>query len=216
LVEEITFLSAALSLADAGRSFIASLSDRHLFLRPFLPSLVVARGLRRHEFMPGRYHQLCATCGLRERLTIDRDALNFERHKWGGVRLLALGFTWFCLDRLAAEGGATPTDKDYGQLDAMLDALRNLPPRTTATRAEVALRGLKSNKAERLVVIEALSIAGVLVDRSHPGFLEGFVLHDDREHSARTAQRGYPAEWWTSDCGVNEDAVQMLFPRPSV
>lgn len=212
-VEEITLLAAALSLDDASRSFLASLSTHRLFLRPFLPSLLVARGLPAHEYMPGRFRGLCAVCGLREQATIDCDELNFERHKWGGVRHLDLRFIWFSLDRLAVEGGAEPADADYALLDAVLQGLRELPPCTSAPKAGVALKALKSNAAERRVLIKSLAVVGILQDPEHPGFLDGYVANDDRDLAPRRYDSGYPAGWWTSDCGVNEQAVRALFPH---
>ncbi len=215
LVEEVKLLAAALSLGDASRSFVASLSRRKLFLRPFLSSLVVARTLPAHEFASSRASGACAICGLREEVTIDCDVLSFERHKWGGVRLLDLRFVWFSLERLAAEGGAEPTVADYDLLDTLLAALRELPAGTSASAAEVALRCLKSNMAERHTVIQQLSICGVLADPAHPGFLFEFVPHDARTlPSRRFLDRGYPAEWWTADCGVNEEAVRVLLSEP--
>ena len=72
---------------------------------------------------------------------------------------------------------------------------------------------LKSNKPERFIIIESLSIASVLEHETHPGFLNDFVRFDDRDLPVRRyAERGYPAEWWTSDCGVNMEAVRGLFP----
>ncbi len=215
LVEETTLLASVLSLEDASQSFVASLSQRRLFLRPFLPSLVVARKLPAHEFVPGKYSGVfCSTCGLREHTVIERDVLNFERHKWGGVRHLDLAFVWFSLDRFAAEGGAEPAAADHELLDATLRALRGLAPGTSATKAEPALRMLKSNKPERFIIIESLSIASVLEHETHPGFLNDFVRFDDRDLPVRRyAERGYPAEWWTSDCGVNMEAVRGLFPE---
>ena len=52
LVSQIADLGRQVSLADACDAFLASLSARWLFLRPFLPSLIVARSMPRHSFEP--------------------------------------------------------------------------------------------------------------------------------------------------------------------
>jgi hypothetical protein len=50
------------------------------------------------------------------------------------------------------------------------------------------------------------------MNTAHPGFLRSFVAFDDRVlPNLRFMDRGYPAQWWTSDHGVNADAVAALF-----
>ena len=209
VVDELTAIGTGL-LRDAARAFVASLSTRRLFLRPFLPSAVVASTLPKHRFMRGRSG--CSVCGLAETSTEDLNVLSFERHKWGGVRHLDLGFVWFCLRRLEAEGDCKPEELDEVLLLGMLDQLRQLPTGVSSTTAESGLRALKSNKDERLTLIESLAVCSVLEDPGHPGFLFGFMNADDRQlPDQRFVDRGYPAAWWMSDHGVNEAAVTFLF-----
>ena len=209
VVDELTTTGAS-PLRDAVQAFVASLSARRLFLRPFLPSAVVAATLPKHRFVLGRSG--CSVCGLAEKATVDLNVLNFERHKWGGVRHLDLGFVWFCLRRLEAEGGGEPGGPDEQLLLGVLDQLRQLPAGVSSTTAEAALRTLKSNKDERLALIESLAVCSVLEDPEHPGFLFRFVNEDDRRlPDQRFADRGYPAAWWKSDHGLNEAAVTFLF-----
>jgi hypothetical protein len=213
LIQRVKDLSASVELIEARDAFLASLLSRRLYLRPFLASVVVARSMPPHSFESGRHSGPCRICGRYERTAIeDLNVLNFERHKWGGVRHLDPVFIWFCLDRLIAEGGAEASNADRGALNTLLDGLRALPPGATSTKAETALRFLPSSKAERLSLIEQLSDLSVLEDPGHHGFLRSFVAFDDRVlPDLRFMDRGYPALWWTSDHGVNADAVEALF-----
>jgi hypothetical protein len=203
-----------LSQEEAAGSFVASLSTRRLFLRSFLPSVVIGRALPTHAFKGSGFR--CTLCGLREeKKDVDLNAFNFERHKWGGVRNTSLEYVWFVLDRFAAEGAALPQDDDVRLLHHTLDALRKLPSGVTATRAEAALKHLRSNRAERTQLLEILATVDVLHHDEHPGFLSQFP--DQRQQnlvpagtSARN-DRGYPLVWWRSDLGINETAVATLF-----
>lgn len=212
LVLRTRALAQALDLRDAVATWVSSLSTRRLFLRPALPSLVVARSLPQHSFDTRLNELRCAVCGGQPRVTIDRNVLNFERHKWGGVRNAELAFTWFCLDRLNAEGSASPTTADVGLLNDLWASLRSLPSGISLTNAEVAARGIPSSKAERHVLLEQLAVVDVLSHPGRPGFLRQFVDDADRElPPLRFLDRGYPGSWWTSDDRLSESALCDLF-----
>lgn len=225
LIDRTLGAAEQLTVEEASNAFIASLSTRWLLLRPFLPSLVVANSLPRHSFEPTATPAAgqtgvgpCAVCNTwcRPHVTIDRNILSFERLKWGGVRHLDLPFVWFCLDRLLAEGGAEPTSDDLVAMRSLLSVLREAQPEASLTQAEALIRLPKSNRNERLVVLESLSVVGVLEDPEHPGFLHGFPRTINRQlPNRRFIDRGYPGEWWTGGCGVNDAAVATLFPQIS-
>lgn len=227
LVRRTVDVAARTSLRDASDAFIASLSTRWLFLRPFLPSLVIARALPPHIFEPtvvtgGPPRRTgigpCAVCNTwsKPQVTIDCNVLNFERHKWGGVRHLDLAFIWFCLDRLLDEGGQIPKDEDHELLGSIFASLRSAPSSASLTQSERLIRLPKSNKQERFALLETLSVIGVLEDPAHPGFLRGFPKTLDRQlPHRRNVERGYPGEWWRGAHGVNGSAVADLFPRLS-
>ena len=59
----------------------------------------------------------------------DRNVLNSERYKWGGVRHEDLTYPWHDLDdRLK------PTDADRRPLRELFDSLDGAPPKTTALK----------------------------------------------------------------------------------
>ncbi len=223
LVQAIISLGTTLNLDEASDSFLASLSTRNLFLRPFLPSLVIARSMPIHEFRPTSRQVTgspdvgpCDICNVwgKPLVTVEPNILNFERHKWGGVRHLDPVFVWFCLDRFQAEGGAAAEPVDLDLFRDLLAALGSCSPLTSMSQAEPLLKIIKSSKQERHVVLETLSVIGVLQNPSHPGFLSTFPTTKQRQlPNRRFVDRGYPGEWWTGADGVNQAAVAKLFPQ---
>src|SRR5258708_21278468 len=117
LIQRVKAFGASVDLVVARDALLASLLSRRLYLRPFLTSVVLARSMPPHRFERGRHNGPCRVCGRYEKASLeDLNVLNFERHKWGGVRHLDPVFIWFCLDRLIAEGGADVSDADRGAL----------------------------------------------------------------------------------------------------
>lgn len=215
LISDLRAIAARESLADCAISFVASLSSRRLFLRSFLPSIVVGRSMPSHGHTPMPPHPyLCTICGALDRYQgEDLNVYNFERHMYGGVRHLDPLYIWFCLDRLTDEGAADATERDWELLRRLLTELKALAGGTGASQAESALKALPSNRDERHTVIEILSVVSILENPAHPGFLNRFVPYEHRDlPPRRVLDRGYPAEWWTADHGVNQNSVFALFP----
>jgi hypothetical protein len=134
--------------------------------------------------------------------------LSFERHKWGGVRRDDLVYVRFDLDQFVAEPAVAPTTDDGQLFAALIDALRNAPPTMTASQAEVLLRSLKSNRAERQVMLDILGVCGILETASYRGYTDSFVDADRRElPPLRFVEHAYPVCWWKGSDGVNRAAL---------
>ena len=215
--ELITWVRAAAqrtTLRTASDAFVASLSSRSLHHRPVLSSLLVARSMPDHTYVPSDYG--CQICGAQQLRETDLGVLNFERFKWGGARFADPVFAWLTLDRFAQEEQLEPTAEDYRILRQILSDLADLPPKATATNGERALRAMPSNKDERLGVMEVLAVADILQDPAHPGFLNGFVPFADREDvTSHHMDRGYPTAWWRASHGINQSAIDTVFPQLS-
>jgi hypothetical protein len=204
--------AAAVSLEEISEAFVASLSTGRLDLRSALGSYVVARHLPEHPFVIGNSN-FCATCGLYPDSTQDLNVLNFERHKWGGVRRDSVVYVAFDLEqfRRAPRLPADATSTTLGR--QLLDALRSAPPNETATTAEKLIRTLKGNAAERHCVLDILGVCGVLESQDHRGHRLAFVPVEERDIPAQHyVERTYPASWWRGADGVNEKAVEELLP----
>lgn len=194
-------------------AFVASLPSRRWDLRSALSSCVIATRVPKHHYREDPPDPMCSECFL---YTDERDLnmLNFERFKWGGVRLDHIDYVAFDLEqfRRAPRLDATKRDIDAGR--RLLDELRHLPPGTSAPAAAKRLRSLKGNQAEREVVLDILGICSILEAPGHPGHVPQFVASRERELPPhRFVDRAYPVCWWTADHGINESAVAEVLPR---
>lgn len=186
----------SVSLAAASGHFLASLSARRPDLRSGLASRVLADRLTRHHFARGPSF-VCATClGYAEYRDTDLDVLQFERHKWGGVRHGDLMYLWFDLSQLALAAPSTPTDEDRALFARVLEAAAHAAPKDTPGKLSQALKDvLPSTKQERDQLVEILAAAGVLA-ASNPS-----------RGSGEFAQAGA----WRGADGYDRAAVVRLF-----
>ena len=210
LVAEIRSLARALSGGGVGAAFLSSLSTRRLDLRSALGSFAVARHLPDHPFSRCDDGPWCAVCGALKSEEIDRNVLNFERFKWGGIRRLDLNYIWHDLDRFTDAGDTSPpSDDDRQLLRAVVDDLRQAYDDMTAARASKDLvRAVRSNAEERSVLLEILGVCSVLRTAEHDGFKDGFVRYDERPlPTKRFVEQAYPVCWWTGADGVRADAL---------
>lgn len=153
---------AAVSLARAQDAFVASLSTRRLDLRSGLASRVLAAALSPHAYEGPA--EGCRHCrGLARYVDADLDVLQFERHKWGGVRHGDPLYMHVDLAALAREEVCAPCDDDVARLQRLLDVVADAAPTETPARLAARLAPVvESNKAEREMLVEILAAAGVL------------------------------------------------------
>jgi len=196
LLAEVTAFAAALDASAVAAAFVASLSSRRLDLRSGLASLCLARALPPHGFTPSPGGH-CAVCrGQAEYRDEDLDVLQFERHKWGGVRHGDPVYLWLDLRELSYALPVTPGAEDVVILKAILGVIAHAAPRDTPSTLAKALGSvLPSNKAERETLVEILAAAGVLVPSD----------------SARSCgEFGLSGAWRGAD-GYDRDAVHRHF-----
>jgi hypothetical protein len=101
---ELLMLSFSLvSLNDVTNAFLASLSTRRLNWRSALGSFAIAQNFPRHRFASANSY--CPVCGIygNKKQREDLNVLNFERHKWDGIRHPDLFYIWQDLDLFAKE-----------------------------------------------------------------------------------------------------------------
>ena len=103
---------ARLDVAEVGDAFLAGLTSRRFDLRSALGSYAVARHLPAHAFRPGVDADRCEVCGLIDGVRpVDRNVMNFERFKWGGVRRDDLEYVAFDLVQFARAPRLEPQDE---------------------------------------------------------------------------------------------------------
>lgn len=207
---------------DIADAFMASLSSRRLDWRSALGSYAFARNFPDHEFaVDARYSfssRLCVICGLyAERKEIDLNVMNFERHKWGGVRHDVPTYAAFDLDQFSSIERTKPLGRDRQILDGILNASEDLAPEARVADLEKSLTGrFRSNKWERRVVIEILGICGILQPDGHRSYFEEFPTFAERETDYPPVHRidwRYPVCWWRGRDRTDHRAVSHYFGR---
>ncbi len=204
---------SAVTKNEVADAFLVSLSTRRLEIRSALGSFAVLQHLPNHRFSEKRNQ--CPVCGWYENADDleDLNVLNFERHKWGGVRHDALLYATFDLEMFSKAVVPVPTDDDRQVFSHILATIRGLGPNDTVPALEKALgKVLKSNKAERYILIDILGLCGVLETRAHEGYSKRFIRWDRRElPNRRFVDAKYPVCWWRGVDGINEAALRSFF-----
>nr|MBK7067216.1 hypothetical protein [Deltaproteobacteria bacterium] len=196
LAAETRRLVESIGLAKASAAFLASLTSRRLDLRSGLASYVLASAAGPHEYV-GNASGTCVTCGARrEHRDEDLDVLNFERHKWGGVRHGDPLYTLLDLSELERAEPVSPTDDDRATFGKILEIVAGSPPKDTPGKLSKRLAdALPSSKPERDVLVEILAAIGVLAP-SDPSRGSGEFVH---------------AGAWRGADGYSRTAVARLF-----
>jgi len=197
------------------KAFLSSLSTRRLEWRSALASFVCARQLPPpHDYVPqvsghsytnGVITQTfyrCGVCeGYRDYKDQDLSILNFERIKWGGVRLGDRIYTLFDLQQFLCEEISEPTQEDIEILKSLLSVIAGSQPGDypSALRDNLA-PVVKSSKNERGVLMEILACVDILQPSSY-----------DRPSRGRHDWRFM--EHWRGEDKYNEAAVQKYFGK---
>jgi len=204
----------AVTLDEVSDAFISSLASRRLDLRSALGSYAVARHLPQHAFEPDRDHR-CRVCGqFQGSYPEELNVLSFERFKWGGVRRDDIRYAAFDLDQFQRAPREPVDDASVALGVQLLDALRRVGPRETATSAVAGLRMIAGNVAERSTLLDILGVCGVLGTAEHPGYRTGFVRDEERRLPPyHYVDRSYPVCWWRGSDGVNDAAVRTFLRR---
>jgi hypothetical protein len=205
-------VAARTDVAAVAAAWVSALTTRDLAARSAFGSHVVLQHLPEHGFTPSTEFlpSTCGVCGLRE--TVPPPApLTYH------LRNTDITDATADLTAFAAREVPQPSDEDVARLHAMLDAIRALPPAAQLGDLHRALRGtLRSNKIERMFLLETLGFAGILCPADQRHYSDGFVTYD-HANSTQPAQHSkrewsYPVRWWTGADGVDDDLVKRYFP----
>lgn len=199
LVKHVMAVYQALTMDEIAGAFIASLSTRRLDLRSGLGSAAFAMWIEPHEWNDPLNNTWCDLCsGTKDNKNIDLDVLNFERHKWGGVRHSAPDYQYLDLRELRHALPATPEPEDWKIFDEILTIASSMPKADGPGKLEQRLKNvLPSTKEERRTLIDILALAGVLQAKD---------------------ERSSPGEWqkagmWRGADGVERKQIETLFGR---
>lgn len=199
-------------VADA---FLHSLSTRDLRYRSPLGSFAHLQHMpnHKHEHATAFHGDICAVCGFDDTQgkNIDFGTLNFERHKWGGVRHNQLVYMAYDLDLFRKLPAASvPTDEDKQILKGILDAAASSKNFTSLKKALAKI--VKSNDSERDILCQILGYAGILQPADCPSFADAYVQWDKRGDGKPRSDMNYPLGWWPG-LSFCEAGVNFWFPN---
>ena len=221
-VIRISRLAQAIPKDAVAGAFLSSLSSRRLHVRSAVASWACAERLVPHAYDPVpsgfSYENCVARCVSHScRVCQDRDfygcsewyenedlsVLNFERIKWGGVRLGNLIYTLFDLEQFQKEDVPGPVEADVAIFKQILAVVENCGPGAFpgVLRGNLSqIASLRSNKGERGVLMEILACIGVL----RP-------LSKDRPTTGR--DDWYFVRFWRGEDGYDAEIVQRFFGK---
>jgi hypothetical protein len=213
LVSKILMVRELVNPKQVANAFVCSLATRRLDHRSALGSYAVLRHFLCHQSGTWGRCLICGRYSNSEPREEDLNVLNFERLKWGRVRHLQPLYAFFDLEQFLKLQIDEPQAEDIALLKELLRSIESAPQDITSAKLQTFLpKQVRSNKAERDVLVGILGLCGVLETRDHPGFLLRFVPKEDRElPSRRFVDMAYPACWWTGFDGVNWEAVNIWF-----
>jgi hypothetical protein len=196
-------------VADA---FLSSLSTRRLDWRSALGSYAVFHQLRPHAAVNvgGR----CGVCGAYlSQIEEDLNVLNFERYKWGGIRHDQPGYAVLDLKMFLGSETPRPSPEDVRIFRDLMKAIFAAPADTTSAGLQAHFaKVVRSNKAERDVIVAILGFCGILGTSEHPGYADSFVTASERRlPDRRFVDMSYPACWWRGTDGVNRLKLEEYF-----
>ncbi|RUT31887.1 hypothetical protein EJP77_10950 [Paenibacillus zeisoli] len=192
------------------RAFLHSLSTRKVYWRSALSSYALTHDLSIHTYAQrqpeGPAYSACGVCNA-NRLMADEqytdedwNVLNFERVKWGGVRLNYLIYCLMDLEILAREEEFEVSEEDVAILRRMLEAAQACGDGEAARQLEKRWKDiLPSNQNERDTVMEIWGFAGLLQSQN-----------DDRPDRGRGTDFVSMATWRGED-GYIRERVEFFF-----
>jgi len=193
------------------KAFLHSLSTRKVHMRSALSSWALTVDLPIHTYRE-RPEELvsysaCGYCNEQkmmskeEYINEDLNVLNFERVKWGGIRLNWLMYCLLDLECLVQEQESLIVcEEDIEILKQMLAAVKSCKDTDAARQLEKRWKDIfKSNQYERDVVMEIWGYAGLLVSKD-----------DYRKERGRGTDFMSMATWRGQD-GYTEEKMMFYF-----
>lgn len=210
LVEKLQELhSGSVTRDKVAAAFLHSLSTRKVHLRSALSSWALTSELPVHAYAQPPAEQPrysgCAACDagrlMSDPLTHeDLNVLNFERVKWGGIRLNKLLYCWLDLELFSRQEEVEATPQDLRILQDMAEAVKLCGSKDGARKLEKLWKDIfPSNRHERDVIMEIWGYAGILVPQEEPR--QGRGGGNDFNSVAN----------WRGEDGYSQERLRFLF-----
>jgi hypothetical protein len=212
----------AVSLSDRAaiiNAFVGSLSTRNLPARSAFGSYVVLQKFVAHPYLRTKIFSTeeCSVCGLRPHNNPAESDNRVRKYPFQ-VQHTAIHYAAHDLDTFSRRPVDEPTQESIDCLAGVLDAIRSLPPDAQLTQLEKSIgKAIKSNKRERMILLETLGYAGVLCPKTKKHYAKSFVAYDeagsDQPKEFYKREWAYPVRFWTGRDGVDEKMVKSLFGK---
>ena len=203
--------------ATVVRAFVGSLATRNLPARSAFGSFVVLQKLLPHPYGPTEVFssEECAVCGLPPMLDADEDEDRITNYPFQ-VQHTDIQYAAFDLETFPSRAVDEPTPESIDCLGRLLAALRALPADAQLTQLEKSIgKSIKSNKHERMILLETFGYAGILCPKRKQHYGKRFVNYEQAESDqpAEYYKRewAYPVRFWTGQDGINEKLVAAYF-----
>lgn len=222
IVAEVKRLAGEISLEDAVRAFLFSLSTGKNEYRTALASLLYAKAMPEHEAVPyGRYESdiRCACCGVRlpagqKMVEINNSEYNAYRYFPDGYQdIMRAGYVMFDLQQFEELPKVDFTEEDIRILNRIFGLVEECSSANRASALQKMItkeKVLPANRNEIYVVLGVLSACGVFDTPEHVGYAGGFVEDSDKGFE-NECDLFYPLNYWRGKHGVNYHAVKRIF-----
>jgi hypothetical protein len=205
--------------ADGGaiiRAFVGSLSTRNLPARSAFGSHVVLQAFKAHPFQNSNEFsgENCAICGL-QRTNPPVTEERVSKYPFQ-VQHTNVGYAALDLETFSRRDVDEPTQESIDFLGRLFDDLRSLPADAQLMQLQKAIgKSIKSNKFERMILLETFGYAGILCPESKQHYGRRFVTweeaNSDQPEQFYKREWAYPVRFWTGQDGVNEVLARSYF-----
>lgn len=206
-IKRIVSIYSQIDRESVVKAFLCSLSSRKIHLRSAIASYHTAACISTDTYIPrdsgywrGTHYKPQSQSSFEN---ADLNVLNFERIKFGGVRIGDLLYTLLDLSLFQKEDIVEPTPLDIQIFKEIINAISLCPPDSNPGVLRNLLKNIslfKSNKNERDNLMEVLACIGVLAPKSY-----------DRSISS-WCEWIYSAMWRGKD-SYNEIALKKWFGK---
>lgn len=209
-IQRLRHLHEHVTKVKVASAFLHSLSTRKVYLRSALSSWALTHDLHLHTYhqrpAEQQSYSACWFCNdnklmsNEEYVNEDLNVLNFERMKWGGVRLNWLVYCMMDLEILNKEEEFTVSQADMDILKQIIQAITDCEDKDAARQLEKRWKDVfPSNQHERDCVMEIWGYAGILEAKD-----------DYRKERGRGTDFMSMATWRGED-GYSQDKLEYYF-----
>jgi hypothetical protein len=195
---------------DVANAFVSALSGENYLYRSALGSYARIIHMPEHRYLDTVSDGRCEICGGDPKRKIDFE-LNYGRIFGVGVLFDDIYFNWLDLKEFRKLKKVKPTKQEVDLFKKMISCIASISPQATINDLEKKISKLiKSNKYERMTILECLGLCGVI----KPSNLKFGEFLDYYEGYSRVSSRSdwlFPAGAWRGKDGIDERALKFFF-----